>query len=208
VKATDPPADRTYRPAPDPGIELLLAARHHDPFAVLGRHALPGGGSVVRIFRPATVSAELPEIGASFERVGDTDLFEYRGDVRKLPDRYRVRWRTDRGETLEQVDAYCFTPQLPESEIGAFNSGQHWHAWWLLGAHAVTVDGVAGTRFAVWAPEAERVSVVGEFNRWDGRCHRCVAGAAPASGSCSSRGSARGNFTSTRFETAGAASCC
>ena len=57
----------------------------------------------------------------------------------------------------------------------AFNAGQHWHAWWLFGAHLVTADGVAGTRFAVWAPEAERVSVVGEFNRWDGRCHpmRC-----------------------------------
>ncbi len=175
MNATDPPADHAPRPAPDPAIELLLTARHHDPFAVLGRQPLPGGSCVVRVFRPATVCVELPEIGAMLERVGDTDLFEYRGDTSRLPDRYRVRWQTDRGTILEEVDAYCFPPQLAEADIAAFNAGRHWHAWWLLGAHLVVADGVAGTRFAVWAPEAERVSVVGGFNEWDGRRHpmRC-----------------------------------
>ena len=124
VKAADPSADREPRPAPDPGIELLLAARHHDPFAVLGRHPLPGGGYVVRVFRPATVWVELPDIGAALERVGSTDLFEYRGDSTKLPDRYRVRWRSDSGVTMERVDAYCFPPQLLDSEIAAFNASE------------------------------------------------------------------------------------
>jgi len=164
--------------ASDSGVERLLAGRHHDPFEVLGRHPLPDGGVLVRVLRPATVEVSLPETGVRLLRVGDTDLFEYRGPESGLPRRYRVRWRTDRGEILEQEDPYCFSPLLDEAEIAAFGAGRHWHAWWMLGAHQVTADGIAGTRFAVWAPEAERVSVVGAFNFWDGRCHplRCRGG--------------------------------
>jgi 1,4-alpha-glucan branching enzyme len=174
-KAIEPHAESQRRHIPDAGVERLLAARHHDPFDVLGRHPLPGGDILVRVFRPATVEVSLPEIGVWLVRAGETDLFEYRGPSAGLPERYRVRWRTDDGRVLEQVDAYCFPPQLDESQIGAFGAGRHWHSWWLLGAHVLSADGVTGTRFAVWAPEAERVSVVGDFNRWDGRCHpmRC-----------------------------------
>jgi 1,4-alpha-glucan branching enzyme len=152
-------------------VERLLAARHHDPFAILGRHALPDGGMVVRVLRPATVEVTLPEGGIALQRVGATDLFEYRGPRRSLPARYRVRSLSDRGAVREEVDPYCFAPLLAEAELAAFNAGAHWHAWWLLGAHVLEVDGIAGTRFAVWAPDAERVSVVGDFNDWDGRCH-------------------------------------
>lgn len=155
----------------DQGMARLLAARHHDPFEVLGRHPLGRSQVLVRVFSPATRQVSLPEIGAALDRVGDTDLFEYRGDGRCLPLRYRVRRLLDDGSLQESVDPYCFPPQLDETEMAGFSAGEHWHAWWMLGSHEVLVDGVSGVRFAVWAPEAERVSVVGDFNRWDGRCH-------------------------------------
>ena len=153
----------------------LVAARHHDPFAMLGRHPLADGRIVVRVLSPATVEVSLPETGVVLERVGDSDLFEFRGPAGALPQRYRVRRRNAQGQVLEAVDPYCFPPLLAEADIAAFGDGSHWHAWWLLGAHLVVADGIDGVRFAVWAPDAERVSVVGDFNGWDGRCHpmRC-----------------------------------
>jgi 1,4-alpha-glucan branching enzyme len=168
------PHDDLALPATDlasPEVAALLAGRLHDPFRVLGRHPLPDGRVVVRVFRPATVEVSLPVSGGKFSRVGASDIFEWVGAAVQLPARYRVRWRTDRGDEREQADPYCFPPLLDENELYAFGRGEHWHAWWLLGAHVVTADGVEGVRFAVWAPEAERVSVVGDFNGWDGRCH-------------------------------------
>ncbi|MCK6371386.1 MAG: 1,4-alpha-glucan branching protein GlgB, partial [Gammaproteobacteria bacterium] len=168
-------SDDDDRLLPGPGVQRLIAGRHHDPFEVLGCHPLADGEVLVRVFRPATVEATLPDVGVAMRRVPGTDVFEYRGAAVHLPERYRVRWRSDDGELFEQEDPYCFLPLLDEADIAAFGAGRHWHAWWQLGAHELMVDGIAGTRFAVWAPEAERVSVVGDFNRWDGRCHpmRC-----------------------------------
>lgn len=166
-----PAGERSSPAMTDEGIERLLDGRHHDPFAVLGRHPLPGGGVMVRVHCPAAVEVVLPDIGATLQRLGNTDLFEYRGPAAGLPPRYRVRSRSDRGIVREGIDPYCFPPLLDEGELAAFNAGAHWHAWWMLGAHAVHVDGVSGVRFAVWAPEAGRVSVVGGFNGWDGRRH-------------------------------------
>ena len=160
------------------GIGRILEGRHHDPFAVLGRHPLGDGRAVVRVYSPATLAVSLPEAGLELPRRDGTDLFEYVGPVANLPPRYQVRREMDDGRVEQGPDPYCFAPLLDEGDIAAFNAGQHWHAWWILGAHPQVVDGVAGVRFAVWAPAAERVSVVGPFNRWDGRCHplRCRGG--------------------------------
>jgi 1,4-alpha-glucan branching enzyme len=162
-------------PVFDPSLQRLVEARHHDPFEVLGRHPAPHGGILVRVFSPATLEVQLPEIGVAMQRVGRSDVFEYRGSGQGLPLRYRVRCLTDRGELREYVDPYCFPPLLPDCDLEAFGAGRHWHAWWMLGAHVVDIEGFTGTRFAVWAPSAERVSVVGDFNGWDGRRHpmRC-----------------------------------
>jgi 1,4-alpha-glucan branching enzyme len=153
-------------------VQRLFSGRLHDPFALLGRHPLRDGRVVVRIFRPACAAVWLPEAGPAgmaLERLGATDLFEWVGAAEALPPRYRVRFRTDAGIEYEQVDPYCFGTVLDEAELAAFNRGEHHHAHWVLGSHLIDVDGVHGVRFAVWAPEAERVSVVGTFNDWDGR---------------------------------------
>ena len=77
----------------------------------------------------------------------------------------------------ETYDAYAFAPQIPEYDLYLFNEGKLRQAYRTLGSHNVEIDGVAGVLFSVWAPNAGRVSVVGEFNRWDGRVHQmAVAG--------------------------------
>ena len=79
-------------------------------------------------------------------------------------------WRL-KVDDVTQYDAYAFVPQPPHDDLFLFNSGRLRQAWRTLGAVPETRDGIAGVCFRVWAPNAERVSVVGEFNAWDGRIH-------------------------------------
>ncbi len=153
-----------------PEVQRVLDARHHDPFAVLGRHPLDGQ-TVVRALLPRAVEAWVVEASdAPMRRLDDTDLFQWQGD--SLPDRpYRIRWSDGHGHEQVAYDPYAFAPQTPDFDVHLFNEGRHWHAYRIMGAHSHTVDDVEGVRFAVWAPGAERVSVVGDFNRWDGRVH-------------------------------------
>lgn len=104
-------------------------------------------------------------------RVGDTDLFELRGDVSALPRHYRLIVEDSYGHRRLQYDPYSFEPLIDQDDLHRFAAGTHTAAHRFLGANAATVDGVAGTVFALWAPNAERVSIVGDFNEWDGRCH-------------------------------------
>ncbi|MCG5502159.1 1,4-alpha-glucan branching protein GlgB [Ectothiorhodospira lacustris] len=151
-------------------LKRILDSRHHDPFAFLGRH-MEAGQCVVRALLPFAREAGIVELDAPMKPVGKQGLFEWRGPRDALPSHYRIRWSD--GHDHEQIayDPYCFAPQVPDFDIHLFNEGRHWHAYRFLGAHLHEVDGIQGVRFAVWAPAAERVSVVGDFNRWDGRCH-------------------------------------
>lgn len=149
-------------------IERLAAATHDAPHTVLGPRALPGGGVCLRVFRPGVAGVALVD-GPELERIGGSDLFEWRGEALARP--YCLRFRDGRGHEWRSHDPYAFDPGLPAFDMHLFGQGRHWHVWRWLGAHCTTVDGAAGVRFAVWAPNASRVSVVGDFNGWDGRCH-------------------------------------
>jgi len=153
-------------------IRRLLEARHHDPFSVLGRHP-DKKGEIIRIYLPRAASAEILCDGQSLpmERYRKTDLFQWRGKTCPHGKEYMIRWRDGAGNEYLQHDPYRFTPQLEEWELNQFQSGQHFHAGKMLGAHCCRHQEVDGVRFAVWAPNASRVSVVGDFNHWDGRCH-------------------------------------
>jgi 1,4-alpha-glucan branching enzyme len=151
-------------------LQRIVDARHYDPFSVLGRQQ-SGGKTVVRAFLPGAVEARLPDIDAALSRVGETALLEWHGDGSQLPAHHRLEWTDDHGDTHTVVDPYTFAPQLSDFDLHLFGEGRHWHAYRFLGAHPTSVDGVTGTLFAVWAPNAERVSVVGDFNGWDGRRH-------------------------------------
>ena len=156
---------------PDPSLQRLLEGRHHDPFELLGRHPLGPGQVVVRAHLPHTVSAGIAGTGLVLERIGDTDIFEWRGPEQLVPPRYRLQVVAGDGSSSDHFDPYCFPPLLSDDDLNRFNAGRHDAAYRFMGSHPVTVDGIVGIRFATWAPEAERVSVAGDFNRWDGRCH-------------------------------------
>ena len=160
------PADATST-----SMERLMEARHHDPFELLGRHPLGPDEVVVRALLPHTAKVSIAEAELEMTRLGESDLFEWRGPARLVPARYRLLTIAGDGTEDERFDPYCFPPVLPDEDLNRFNAGLHTSAYRFMGSHHVAVDGVAGVRFAVWAPEAERVSVVGDFNRWDGRCH-------------------------------------
>jgi len=156
--------------ASDGDVTALLEARHADPFAVLGPHAAPGG-LVIRALRPHAASIEA-EFGATTLRLEPRHggFFEgfAPGITRHAPYLLRI---TEGATSTETPDPYAFGPCLGALDDHLLIEGTHHRLHQRLGAHLVTHEGAKGVRFAVWAPNARRVSVVGEFNRWDGRVH-------------------------------------
>ena len=151
-------------------IVRIVEARHHDPFEVLGRH-VEKDRCTVRAFLPRAEKVHIPEAEVDLTRIEGTGLFEWAGSAQKIPERYRLSWEDSAGNRCTRYDPYCFPPQLEDFDLHLFGEGRHWHAYRFLGAHRRTVEGVEGVQFAVWAPNGERVSVVGDFNDWDGRTH-------------------------------------
>jgi 1,4-alpha-glucan branching enzyme len=158
-------------PILDRDIERLLQGRLHDPHRVLGPHPFGPGNVRVRVLQPDAQSMSLVEPAAELTRVPGTALFEWTGPKELLALPYRLRIEMHDGAVHERYDPYSFPPHIDRDDLARFSSGQHIHAHRFLGAHELTVAGVTGIRFAVWAPNAERVSVVGSFNHWDGRYH-------------------------------------
>ena len=168
MQHTDPETIPLFKPEPE--LQRLLEARHHDPFTLLGLHR-QADREMVRTHLPGAAWVRIAETGYSLERIGNTDLFEWHGQAGSLPDRYRLIWRDCYGAEHVAYDPYCFPEQLSEYDLHLFSERNHWHIYRVLGAHRKKVDGINGVLFAVWAPSADRVSVVGDFNGWDGRMH-------------------------------------
>jgi 1,4-alpha-glucan branching enzyme len=157
-------------PELSPALQQLVEARYHDPFGLLGRHE-ENGRVLIRALLPHAEEASIAEGNHQMQRIEGTDIFEWEGDAKQVPYRYRLIWRDDKHREHIAHDPYCYPPQLPDFDLHLFGEGKHWHAHRLLGSRVHQADGVAGVLFSVWAPSAERVSVVGDFNRWDGRAH-------------------------------------
>ena len=149
-------------------LERITEARHDDPFAVLGRHHADGH-LIVRAYLPLAGEVTLAECNQPMQQLEGTGLFEWEGDSDSVPEHYRLIWRDADHRQHIAYDPYSFPPQLSDFDLHLFGEGKHWHAYRFMGAHPHEVDGIAGVLFAVWAPNAARVSVVGEFNDWDGR---------------------------------------
>lgn len=151
----------------------LLAGRCGDPFSVLGRHNADKV-DIIRAFYPDAAKVGLvvhrPRAGPvarAMRAVDDTGLF-----IGTVPKGARYHFKVTWADAVEEtLDPYSFGPLLDEDELHAFVRGTHYHLHCLLGAHPMVIHDVEGVRFAVWAPNARRVSVIGDFNIWDGRRH-------------------------------------
>ena len=164
-------------------IDLIVHANHWNPFSVLGLHELPGGTArlkewVVRAFLPEARTAWVvdlprgePGVLVPMERIHPDGFFEAVFPDRAEPFPYRLKVENHEGHSWEFVDPYRFGPVLTDFDLHLLGEGTHYRNYERLGAHLRTHEGFRGVHFAVWAPNAERVSVIGNFNHWDGRRH-------------------------------------
>ena len=150
-------------------IPRLVRGELRDPHSLLGRH--PGkDGTTVRAWRP---EAESVVVKVGGETVGKLEKIEAAGLFEGIIDEelrdYELEVTYPGGQTFCQRDAYAFLPTVGDMDLHLAGEGTHQRLWDALGAHPRTIDGIAGVSFAVWAPNARSVRVVGEFNSWDGR---------------------------------------
>jgi 1,4-alpha-glucan branching enzyme len=155
-------------------FERLLALNSPDPHAILGAHPT-ARGVVVRAFRPEAERVELIVEGEGpreMSKIHRAGLFEILLEDRAQLFPYLLRVHYPRGGVFTLRDPYAFLPTLGSFDEHLFGEGRHWRLYEKLGAHVRQLGDVRGVSFAVWAPSAEGVSVVGDFNNWDGRLHQ------------------------------------
>ena len=150
----------------------LAARTAADPHAYLGAHPDGNGGVVIRAFRPEATSVHVitADGRAELASVHPGGLFEGTLAGATLPLDYELEVDYGDGGTFTVGDPYRFTPTLGDMDLHLAGEGRHEELYARLGAHVVEHEGVRGTAFAVWAPNARAVSVVGDFNGWDGPC--------------------------------------
>jgi len=161
-------------------IELFIKAELWNSYELLGPHQTSVEGkqtlSVLAFVPDARETRFISDVSGSrpiqMNRVHEAGLFEAVLPKPNGTSRYRLQVTDSEGTVTVRHDPYAFQPLLTDLELHLFAEGRLYKAYDTLGAHVRTVDGVSGVHFVVWAPNAQRVSVVGEFNRWDGRCHQ------------------------------------
>ncbi|HTW11639.1 MAG TPA: 1,4-alpha-glucan branching protein GlgB [Solirubrobacteraceae bacterium] len=158
----------------DTGLDALARREHADPHSLLGVHSARGG-AVIRALRPAAtaVAAVLDGSGerVPLEQVHPIGIFQATIKDHKPPLSYRVEAQYGENGSFTQVDPYVFVPTLGELDLHLIGEGRHERIYELLGAHPRVHQDVEGTAFAVWAPAARSVSILGDFNFWDAHAH-------------------------------------
>ena len=157
-------------------LESLLGAHHGDPFAILGMHQA-GDHLVVRVFRPDVRQVIVEAVNDPARRyeaalVHDCGFFEAIITDSEQRFEYQLRLTNHLGTEWTMRDPYSYGSLLGPLDLHLFAEGNHWQLYEKLGAHHMTVGGVQGCLFGVWAPNAQRVSVVGDWNQWDGRINQ------------------------------------
>ena len=159
-------------------VQALASAHHADPFARLGMHADEQGRLWVRAVLPGArrvgvIDAARPgRVLKWLDQFDGTPVFEAMVPVRRKKFDYRLRVIGWLGDTpMDIVDVYRFGTFTSDMDLWLLGEGRHTRPYEFLGAHPRTLEGIEGSSFALWAPNARRVSVVGDFNGWDGRHH-------------------------------------
>src|SRR4051812_44477033 len=140
-----------------------------DPHRILGAHEADDGGVVVRAYRPEAQAVRVQPAGVEATLKDPAGLWEALLPKAKLPLEDELEIEYPNGKTVTVRDPYSFLPTLGDLDLHLAMEGRHEELYARLGAHVREIDGAAGTAFAVWAPNARGVAVVGEFNSWDGR---------------------------------------
>jgi 1,4-alpha-glucan branching enzyme len=174
----NPTVTSTVDPA---DVDRIIHSYHWDPFSVLGQHPVTVQGRssrAIRAFLPEAKTAWVVDLAfgepgrrVEMNRIHPDGLFEHVFLDRSNHFPYRLAVQNHEGYEWEFEDPYRFTPYLSDFDLHLHAEGNHLHSYDKLGAHITTHEGVRGVHFAVWAPNALRVSVIGDFNRWDGRRH-------------------------------------
>ncbi|HEY1633953.1 MAG TPA: 1,4-alpha-glucan branching enzyme, partial [Acidimicrobiales bacterium] len=156
-------------------LDALVRREHPEPHAILGPHASEGG-VVVRVLRPSAESVTLKPSrgkGVPMTEIHPGGIFEAEIDGAELPLRYKLKVDYGSGGKFSIQDPYAFAPTIGELDLHLMGEGRHEELYDRLGAHVIEAGDppTQGTAFAVWAPAARAVSVVGDFNSWDGRLH-------------------------------------
>ena len=160
-------------------IKLIVNANHWDPFQVLGNHIVEKEGTksvAIRAFLPEAEEAWVIDLHTNkmyqMEKLHAAGFFEAVVAEKKKVFPYKIRIKSFEGIISEFYDPYSFMPVLSDFDIHLISEGSHYKEYEKLGAHVMEINSIQGVHFAVWAPNARRVSVIGDFNRWDGRRHQ------------------------------------
>ncbi len=155
----------------DSHLIKISEAKHHDPFSILGKHQVYLKTKIT-LYLPYAESVSLLDENIEFSRLPDSDFFQaILPSSGGATEHYQLKISNKSGEVVIRHDPYSFGTQFPEFDQHLFSEGKHWNIYKKLGSHLHTIDGVSGVLFSVWAPNATRVSLVSDFNNWDGRCH-------------------------------------
>lgn len=147
---------------------LIEQCSHYDPFSILGKHGSKESPYTL-IYSPDTKELSITDKQLKMFRVENSDFFIYLGAINE--EHYLINLLDNDDNIFLYHDPYSFGRQISDFDLNLFSSGQHLHIYEILGSHPKTIDGIEGVLFATWAPNASRVSVIGDFNNWDGRRH-------------------------------------
>lgn len=165
----------------DTELYEIIESRHKNPHHMLGMHKIKSEVGkdiiVVRVFMPCAKKVELinlrkPDEMYELEKMDNHGFFQIIFDDKKRKFKYKLKYEDYYGNTWENHDPYSFDRVITDYDIFLFNAGRHYNIYKKLGAHTIKLDDVEGVLFGVWAPNANRVSVIGGFNGWDGRIHQ------------------------------------
>jgi 1,4-alpha-glucan branching enzyme len=149
-------------------FDKIAQARHHNPFSVLGNQTAYKDNFIL-FYSPDTQLLNITEKNIPTTRIAESDFFFCSEHLEEIGEHYSLKRTDTRNNVTSYYDPYCFREQIDDYDINLYSEGKHLNIYRILGSHPKTIDGIDGILFAVWAPNASRVSVIGGFNEWDGR---------------------------------------
>ena len=149
-------------------LDKIANANHHNPFSILGNQTANSNQFLI-FYSPETLQLTVTEKNIPTIRLTGSDFFVCCEQIEAISDHYLLNRTDSDNNTSSYHDPYSFKPQIEDYDLHLFSEGKHLHIYRILGAHPKSINGINGVLFSTWAPNAARVSIIGDFNDWDGR---------------------------------------